>query len=127
MRIRSPPLALNPDPNPNPNSLILIPYIFSQPYRSNPNRLTLPVYHNRLTLTLTLTLINSSPNPNPNQVRNDARDESALAAARKLATIASELLATDGAAPEPSELAPILARKVWARCGAPSPTPKPRP
>ena len=69
MRIRSPPLALSPGPNPNPNSLILIPYIFSQPYRSNPNRLTLPVYHNRLTLTLTLTLINSSPNPNPNQVR----------------------------------------------------------
>lgn len=48
-------------------------------------------------------------------VRNDARDESALAAARKLATIASELLATEGAAAEPSELAPILARKVWAR------------
>merc|ERR1740130_32746 len=29
-------------------------------------------------------------------VRNDARDESALAAARKLATIASELIAADG-------------------------------
>ena len=34
---------------------------------------------------------------------------------RKLATIASELMATGGAAPEPSELAPILGRKVWAR------------
>ena len=57
-------------------------------------------------------------------VRNDARDESALAATRKLATIASELLATEGAAPEPSELAPILARKVRAR---PHPTPHPHP
>jgi len=54
-------------------------------------------------------------------VRNDARDESALAAARKLATIASELLATDGSGPnaitpaDARQLAPILARKVWAR------------
>ncbi len=52
-------------------------------------------------------------------VRNDQRDEAALAATRKLATIASELLATDGSGTitpaDAQQLAPILARKVWAR------------
>ena len=53
-------------------------------------------------------------------VRNDARDESALAAARKLATIASELIAADGGSgpitpADARQLQQVLARKVWAK------------
>jgi len=61
-----------------------------------------------------LGLFRSSP-----LVQNDQRDKDALAAARKLSTIASELLAADGSGPltpaHAQQLAPILARKVWAR------------